>query len=93
MTKQHERSMDRETPLPSIDRGELRGNVVGRWEITRNNPHEQPFAELTSGDMVFLDVDGEWRLTRIEYDHAAKSYVSVDGYRLADGIMAALPTA
>jgi hypothetical protein len=92
MTKQHERRLDKETPLPSIDRGELRMNVVGRWEISSGR-FTQPFAELTSGDMVFLEADGEWRLTRIEYDHASKSYVSVDGYHLAEGVMAALPTA
>ena len=82
-----------ETPLPSIDRGPLRMNRLGRWEITRRNPHEPPFAELSSGSLVVLEVSDAWLLTRIEYSHAAKCYVSVDGYSLADGIMAALRTA
>ena len=77
-----------EKPEPSIDRGPLRFNAISqRWEIggaiTGTLLHE-----ITSGDVIFVDVRGEMRLTRIEYDHG---YVSIDGYRLADGIEAALP--
>jgi hypothetical protein len=84
--------MEKTMVQPSIDRGPLRLNSIGRWAIARSNPHEQPFAELSSGSRVFLEVGGKWRLTRIEYSHAAKAYVSIDGYRLAEGIMSALPT-
>jgi hypothetical protein len=80
-------------------------NSLGRWEISLGRGYADP--ELSIGSRVFLFVakrpqqpgakfvrksDADWRLTRIEYDHAAQRYVSVDGYRLVDGIMAALPT-
>ena len=41
---------------PSIDRGTLRLNVVGRWEIVESRG--RPLAELTSGDVVFVAVGG-----------------------------------
>ena len=77
-----------EKPEPSIDRGPLRFNAISqRWEI-RGEITGTLLHEITSGDVIFVDVRGEMRLTRIEYDHG---YVSIDGYRLADGIEAALP--
>lgn len=76
---------------PSIDQGRLRLNNVGRWEIV--DSWNRPLAELTSGDVVFVWVGDRWRLTRIEFAHDERRYVSVDGYRLADGVLAALPTA
>lgn len=77
----------------SLDRGPLKLNPWGRWEIRswHDNGHVRPLAELSSGDVVFVDVGGEMKRTRIEFDHASKRYVSIHGYRLADGIEAALP--
>src|SRR5262245_11518940 len=80
---------------PSVDRGSLWLNPVGRWEIRPRRDRfnvQRPLHEITSGDVIYLDVGGEWKLTRIEYDHQAQAYVSVDGYPLRDGIEAALPT-
>ena len=82
-----------EKPEPSIDRGPLRFNAISqRWEI-RGEITGTLLHEITSGDVIFVHVRGEMTLTRIEYDHGARAYVSIDGYRLADGVEAALPNA
>jgi hypothetical protein len=78
-------------PEPSIDWGTLRKTAWRKWEIV--DEHKRRLAELSSGDVVFVDVAGKMKLTRIEYDHSVKDYVSIDGYRLAEGIEAALPNA
>ena len=84
--------MSETKPEPSIDCGPLRFNKTSRrWEITGGM--DGTLHEITSGDVIFLEVGDDMKLTRIEYDHASKSYVSVDGYRLAEGLEAALPTA
>ena len=84
------RDAERAKPEPSIDRGPLRRNLDGRWEIFVSRGW--PTHEVTSGDVVFVEVERTWKLTRIEFDQATRQYVSVDGYRLADGVLAALPT-
>ena len=62
---------------PSIDRGSLRLNDVGRREIL--DSHGRALAELTSGDLVLVAVGGVLTPTRIEYEQG-RGYVSVDGY-------------
>jgi hypothetical protein len=92
MSKQPKKTMiEHDAPRPSIDCGPLRMNSLGRWEISLGRDRINP--ELSSGTRIFLNIYGDWRLTSVEYSHAANRYVSVDGYALADGIMAALPTA
>jgi hypothetical protein len=54
----------------------------GRWAIYR--PGRLP-VEITSGGRV--EVDGELKLTRMEYD---EGYYSIDGYPLRDGLRAAI---
>jgi hypothetical protein len=41
---------------------------------------QRPLHEITSGEVIYLHISGEWKLARIEYDHAARAYVSVDDY-------------
>lgn len=81
-----------EKPEPSIDQGPLKRNLYGRWEI-RDEITGNLLHEISSGDVIFLDVAGEWKLTRIEHSMSEGGYYSIDGYRLANGIHAALPTA
>lgn len=84
--------MSKENALPSIDRGPLRFNAISqRWEI-RGAITGTLLHEITSGDVVFVDVGGEMKLTRIEHS-SQNGYYSIDGYRLSDGIEAALPNA
>ena len=79
-------------PQPSIDRGPFRLNAGGRWEI-RSDLTGDLLHEVTSGDVIFVEVGDTWKLTRIEFDHASRTYVSIDGYPIAAGVIAALPTA
>ena len=51
--------------------------------------HGRRLWELISGDVVFVDVGAEMKLTRIE-DEQGAGYMPIDDYRLGDGVMAAL---
>jgi Domain of unknown function (DUF5348) len=66
--------------------GVLRLQPSGRWAIMR--PGREPF-ELTSGDVFRVEVDGELRLTRMEHLWG-EGYYSIDGYKLRDGMRAAI---
>lgn len=79
-------------PPPSLHRGPLTLNSRGRWEI-RSDLTGSILHEITSGDVIFVEVGDTWKLTRIDFDHASRSYISTDGCRLADGVIAALPIA
>jgi hypothetical protein len=77
--------------------GVLRLQPSGRWAICR--PGEPPF-EITSGDRFRIEVDGELKVTRMEFHHftgtmkarelfgQAGEYYSADGYHLRDGLRA-----
>jgi hypothetical protein len=79
--------------------GTLRMQSSGRWAICR--PGCDPF-EITSGDEFRVEVDGELKLTRMEYRHfegplrgrefrgAPGEYYSVDGYELRGVLRAAI---
>lgn len=69
--------------------GHLTQNACDRWSI--DYPNGRPEHELTSGSMIEIRTGKRWVRTRIEYDHAAKAYVSVDGHRLHVGLEARLP--
>jgi hypothetical protein len=43
--------------------------------------------EITSGELFRVEVAGELKLTRREYD---EGYYSIDGYPLRDGLRAAI---
>ncbi len=76
-------------PAPTLDWGPLRFNSASeRWEITGSLTGT--LHEIGSGDLIFIDVAGEMTLTRIEHSRSEGGYYSVDGYRLRDGIEAAL---
>jgi hypothetical protein len=66
--------------------GTLHLQPSGRWAILR--PRREPF-ELTSGDVFRVEVDGELRLTRMEHLWG-EGYYSIDGYKLRDGMRAAI---
>jgi hypothetical protein len=55
-----------------------------RWAIYR--PGRLP-VEITSSELFRVEVDGELKLTRMEYD---EGYYSIDGYPLRDGLRAAI---
>ena len=65
--------------------GVLRLQPSGRWAIMR--PGREPF-ELTSGDVFRVEVDGKLQITRMEL--WSEGYYSVDGYKLRDGMRAAI---
>jgi hypothetical protein len=67
--------------------GTLRMMASGRWAVYR--PGRLP-VEITSGESFRVDVGGELKLTRMEYDHADRRYYSIDGYPLRDGLHAAI---
>jgi hypothetical protein len=67
--------------------GTLRMMPSGRWAVCR--PGQEP-VEITSGKLFRIEVDGELKLTRLEYSHAGRRYYSVDGYPLRDGLRAAI---
>ena len=67
--------------------GILRMMVSGRWAVYR--PGRLP-VEITSGELFRVEVAGELKLTRMEYNHTDRQYYSVDGYPLRDGLRAAI---
>ena len=66
--------------------GTLHLQASGRWAIMR--PGREPF-ELTSGDVFRVEVDGKLQITRMGHLWG-EGYYSVDGYKLRDGIRAAI---
>ena len=69
--------------------GTLRMMATGRWAIYR--PGRLP-VEITSGELFRVEVAGVegLQLTRMEYDHKGRQYYSVDGFRLRNGLHAAI---
>jgi hypothetical protein len=67
----------------------MRINANGRWELY-GGLDRLATIEITSGDIIYVEVEGRDGLqpTRIEFDHQARSYVSVDHYPLRDGLRA-----
>ena len=66
--------------------GTLRIHASGRWSVCR--PGREP-VEITSGEPFRVEVDGELRLTRMEHLWG-EGYYSIDGYKLRDGMRAAI---
>jgi hypothetical protein len=66
--------------------GILRLQSSGRWAVCR--PGHDP-VEILSGELFWVEVDGELRLTRME-EVWGEGYYSVDLYPLRDGMRAAL---
>jgi hypothetical protein len=62
--------------------GALRMQPSSRWAIVR--PGHDPI-EITSGELFFVEVDGQLRVTRMEHLWG-EGYYSVDGYPLRDGM-------
>jgi|SoiMethySBSTD1v2_1073268.scaffolds.fasta_scaffold1053277_2 hypothetical protein len=72
---------------------------TGRWTVCRSG---QPPAEITSGKLFLLEVDGKLLPTRMEFRHFTGpmkgrelwgqpgEYISVDGYPLRNGVPAAV---
>ena len=60
----------------------------GRWAIVVKG--ETP-CEITSGETFAVEIDGTMQVTRMEFAHGKDGgrYVSVDGYRLREGVRAA----
>ena len=70
--------------------GILRLQPSGRWAVCR--PGRAP-VEITSGELFRIEVDGELKVTRMEFKYSAvqlKGYYSVDGYHLRNGARAAI---
>lgn len=69
--------------------GVLQMQPSERWAVCR--PGREP-VEITSGYPFRVEVEGELRLTRMEYRHSDRGgeYYSVDGYCLRDGLRAAI---
>jgi hypothetical protein len=82
----------------SVTEGILQLQRSGRWAIVR--PRRVP-VELTSGEVFWVDVNGEMKPTRMEFRHfvgpanvrslhgQSGDYYSVDGYPLRNGMRAA----
>ena len=82
----------------SATEGILQLQRSGRWAIVR--PGRVP-VELTSGEVFWVDVNGEMKPTRMEFRHfvgpanvrrlhgQSGDYYSVDGYPLRNGMRAA----
>jgi hypothetical protein len=66
--------------------GILRIQPSGRWAVCR--PGRDP-VEITSGDVIRVEVDGELRPTRVVHVWG-EGYYSVDQYPLRDGLRAAI---
>jgi hypothetical protein len=66
--------------------GTLHLQASGRWAIIR--PGHEPF-ELTSGDVFRVEVDAKLQITRMGHLRG-EGYYSVDGYKLRDGMRAAI---
>ena len=87
------------TPRPPDSASVLRMQPSGRWAICC--PGRDPM-EITSGEVFRVEVDGELKVTRMEFRHFSGplkgrehrgqpgEYYSVDGYWLRDGLRAAL---
>jgi hypothetical protein len=67
--------------------GTLRMMASGRWAVYR--PGRLP-VEITSGELFRVEVAGELKLTRMEYNHTDRQFYSVDGYPLRDSLGAAI---
>jgi hypothetical protein len=69
--------------------GVLQMQSSGRWAVCR--PGREP-VEITTGDLFRLEVDGELKVTRMQFQHSGPTgeYYSVDGYRLLNGLRAAI---
>ena len=61
----------------------------GRWAIAAKD-REQPY-EITSSEVFVVEIEGRMRITRMEFAHGRNGgrYVSVDGFRLFEGMRAA----
>jgi len=66
--------------------GRLHMQLSGRWAIFRPG---RDAVEITSGEVFRVEVDGELRATRMEHEWG-EGYYSVDGYKLRDGMRAAI---
>jgi hypothetical protein len=74
------------------DEGILKLQPSGRWAVCR--PWRPP-AEIENGDIFRVDVDGDLKLTQMGYHRFAGGggeYYSVDGFKLRDGLRAAIGT-
>jgi hypothetical protein len=68
--------------------GVLQMQSSGRWAVCR--PGLSP-VEIMSGERFRVEVDGELKPTRMEYQRGNPGeYYSVDGYRLLNGLRAAI---
>jgi hypothetical protein len=47
----------------------------GRYAIDGNESYQ-----LTSGDCVEVNTDGSWEQTRVEFSHAEKDYILINGH-------------
>jgi hypothetical protein len=66
--------------------GTLRMLPSGRWAVLRTG---RDSVQIRSGELFRVEVDGQLKLTRMEY--APRSgYYSIDGYPLFDGLRAAI---
>jgi hypothetical protein len=69
--------------------GTLKMQPNQRWAIIRSG-YSSPY-ELTSGDVFRVEVDGELKVTRMEFAHGNPGqYYSVDHYPLRGGLRAAI---
>ena len=70
----------------------LRMNANRRWEIYGGIDNSHAADEVTSGEVIYVEVDGHDALlpTRIEFAHDDKGggYVSADDYPLWSGMRA-----
>ena len=68
--------------------GTLQMQSTGRWAVVR--PGRSP-VEITSGEVFRVEVSGELMVTRMEFQPGQPGeYYSVDGYRLLNGLRAAI---
>jgi hypothetical protein len=68
--------------------GVLQMQPSGRWAVCR--PGRAPVV-ITSGELFRVEVGGELMVTRMEFAHGQPGeYYSVDGYRLLNGLRAAI---
>ena len=67
--------------------GTLRMMASGQWAVCRAG--REPI-EITSGELFSVEVDGELKLTRMEYDQIDRQYYLIDDYPLRDGLRAAI---
>jgi hypothetical protein len=67
--------------------GTLRMMASGRRAVCRAG--REP-VEITSGERFRIEVDGELKLTRMEYDQIDRQYYLIDDYPLRDGLRAAI---